>query len=166
MATGSWVGAALGSGTSATTNFVANTNNIVQLTGLVVLPGIELPSQARSALIMRPFDQELLTCQRYWQKSYEYATLPGAATIVGAVDFTYGAPVTTRLSYAVKISPTMRIAPTVVLYDAVGAANKVYKGGNGKSGSAVPSTGMLFVFTDDATSANEFAFHYTLDARL
>jgi len=37
------------------------------ITGVVVLPGTEAPSAARSALIMRPFDQELITCKRYWQ---------------------------------------------------------------------------------------------------
>src|SRR4029077_2126563 len=29
--------------------------------------GVELPSAARSALIMRPFDQELMACQRYYE---------------------------------------------------------------------------------------------------
>jgi hypothetical protein len=38
------------------------------LTGVVVLPGIEAPSAARSALIMRPYDQELVTCKRYYYR--------------------------------------------------------------------------------------------------
>ena len=42
-------------------------SDIFRITGVVVLPGIEAPSAARSPLIMRPYDQELLTCQRYWQ---------------------------------------------------------------------------------------------------
>jgi hypothetical protein len=37
-----------------------------KIAGVVVLPGIEAPSAARSPLIMRPYDQELLTCRRYW----------------------------------------------------------------------------------------------------
>jgi hypothetical protein len=68
MAAGSWIGTAIGTGTTATTNFVATTNNIVQVTGLIVLPGIELPSAARSALIMRPYDQELQICRRYYER--------------------------------------------------------------------------------------------------
>jgi hypothetical protein len=47
-------------------NGVAVGSTAFRITGVVVLPGIEAPSAARSALIMRPFDQELLTCQRYW----------------------------------------------------------------------------------------------------
>ena len=64
-------------GTSATTNFMATTGNQVAVTGLIVLPGIELPASARSALIARPFTNELLLCQRYWWKSYSYASPPG-----------------------------------------------------------------------------------------
>ena len=49
-------------------NGVAATTDAFRLTGVVVLPGLEAPSAARSALIMRPYDQELLTCKRYWQQ--------------------------------------------------------------------------------------------------
>ncbi len=50
-------------------NGVAATSDVFRLTGVVVLPGIEAPSAAQSPLIMRPYDQELLTCKRYWQKA-------------------------------------------------------------------------------------------------
>jgi hypothetical protein len=49
-------------------NGVAATSDIFRIGGVVVLPGIEAPSAARAPLIMRPYDQELLTCKRYWQK--------------------------------------------------------------------------------------------------
>jgi hypothetical protein len=48
-------------------NAVAATSDVFRLTGVVVLPGIEAPSAARAPLIMRPFDQELLTCKRYFE---------------------------------------------------------------------------------------------------
>jgi len=71
--------------TSATTNLWAAANGIY-LTGVVILPGIEAPSAARSPLIMRPYDQELLTCQRYYEKSFVYAQAvgngPGATTFL------------------------------------------------------------------------------------
>jgi hypothetical protein len=47
-------------------NGVAATSDFFRLTGVVVLPGIEAPSAARAPLIMRPYDQELLTCRRYF----------------------------------------------------------------------------------------------------
>jgi hypothetical protein len=50
-------------------NGVAATSDFFRLTGVVVLPGIEAPSAERSPLIMRPYDQELVTCKRYYQKN-------------------------------------------------------------------------------------------------
>jgi hypothetical protein len=61
-----WVGANQ-LGVTGTINGVAATTDTFQITGLISLPGIELPSAARAPFIMRPFGQELLTCQRYWQ---------------------------------------------------------------------------------------------------
>jgi len=49
-------------------NAVAATSDWFRVSGVVILPGIEAPSAARSPLIMRPYDQELLTCQSYWRK--------------------------------------------------------------------------------------------------
>jgi hypothetical protein len=49
-------------------NGAASTGNALRIAGVVVLPGIEAPSAARSPFIMRPYDQELVTCKRYWQK--------------------------------------------------------------------------------------------------
>ena len=49
-------------------NAVAATSDVFRITGVIVVPGIEAPSAARSPLIMRPYDQELLACQRYYWK--------------------------------------------------------------------------------------------------
>jgi hypothetical protein len=49
-------------------NGVAATSDVFRITGVVVLPGTQAPTAAQSPLLMRPYDQELLTCQRYYQK--------------------------------------------------------------------------------------------------
>jgi hypothetical protein len=54
-------------GVTGTTNGTAATTDIFVITGVVILPGIELPSAARAPFIMRPFDQELATCRRYFE---------------------------------------------------------------------------------------------------
>jgi hypothetical protein len=64
------------------------------ITGLIVLPGIELPTSAQAPLVMRPYDQELLTCQRYWQK------------INAIVDTSAG-------FQALSLVPSMRAIPTI-----------------------------------------------------
>jgi hypothetical protein len=49
-------------------NGVGATSDVFRITGVSVHPGNEAPSAARSPFIMRPYDQELATCKRYWQK--------------------------------------------------------------------------------------------------
>ena len=65
----SWLTATYFAGTGQI-NGVAATSDAFRITGVVVLPGSEAPAAARSPLIMRPFDQELLTCKRYYQKTF------------------------------------------------------------------------------------------------
>jgi Collagen triple helix repeat (20 copies) len=48
-------------------NVAAALSQYLILRGIVVLPGTQGPTAAQSPLIMRPYDQELLTCKRYWQ---------------------------------------------------------------------------------------------------
>jgi hypothetical protein len=45
-------------------NGVAATTDVFRIYGVIVLPGLEAPSAARAPLIMRPYEQELLVCQR------------------------------------------------------------------------------------------------------
>ena len=51
----------------------ASTAGNFRITGVVVLPGIEAPSAARSPLIMRPYDQELVTCPEVLRADYFFA---------------------------------------------------------------------------------------------
>ena len=73
-------------------NCLAATANIFRITGVVVLPGIEAPSAARSPLIMRPFDQELLLARRHYYKSGDindmYASFGNASWLLGSFKFT------------------------------------------------------------------------------
>jgi hypothetical protein len=48
-------------------NQVASTSDVFRLGGVTVLPGTQAPTAAQSPLIMRPYDQELVMCQRYWE---------------------------------------------------------------------------------------------------
>ena len=85
--------------TANTTNLMATNGNNVYLTGVIVLPGTQAPTAAQSALIMRPYDQELVTCQRYFYN--------GAGDLAGHA-------ITTNLvgaSHAFK--RTMRTTPTI-----------------------------------------------------
>ena len=74
--------------TAATTNFFATAGNQMLIAGVVVLPGIEAPSAARSASIMRPYGQEMLICQRLFEmqtKLYYGAAFANTPSSIRAV---------------------------------------------------------------------------------
>jgi len=154
--------------TTSSTNLLGTNNNLTIMTGLIVLPGIELPSSDRAPLIMRPFDQELTLCRRYWEASYDYGTPPGAGTTAGWCNLYLPAAAGTGEAHlSVRYQVPKRASSTVTLYDNVGTAGKVYKGAAGKT--AVVDNAGLNSFrggTTDATSAVELGFQFVSDARL
>jgi hypothetical protein len=119
-----WSSAATAFATSATSNYWATVNNQVCVTGVIVLPGIQLPPAARSPFIMRPFDQELLICKRYF-----YNGVVPLQGINGG-----GGPLISRASCRHPV--TMRAAPALALtsplpvYDGTGTATVTSLGSN------------------------------------
>ena len=111
--------------TSDSINGVAAAGDSFQITGLIILPGLELPTAAQSPFIMRPFDQELTICQRYYEKSYNYATPVGTAVGAGNNGYVvYTATPTSGISLIVPYKVRKRAAPTVTYYDGAGTAGK------------------------------------------
>jgi hypothetical protein len=110
-------------GATGTTNGVAATSDVFQLTGIIVLPGIELPSSARASLIMRSFDQEWLTCMRYYEKSCDYGTAPlGASNVSGSV---WGvATSTTTIITSILFKVPKRAGPTLTPWSFNGSSGK------------------------------------------
>jgi len=77
-----WAGAA-NYGVSGQTNFFATNGNVFSLTGLAWLPAdMILPEQWASAWT-RSFDEELLLCQRYLEKSFNYGVAPAQGVGIG-----------------------------------------------------------------------------------
>jgi hypothetical protein len=103
-------------GVTGSINGVAATSDTFQITGVIVLPGIELPSAARAPLIMRPFTQELTLCQRYFE-------------IIGPQTHIFSGDTTSGQQYyrGSPFSVTKRAAPTVsgVSLSGYGFANTV-----------------------------------------
>jgi hypothetical protein len=125
---GVWLTGAAGGAVIATptnTNYFATTSNKVTISNVVILPGTEAPSAARSPLIMRPYDQELLTCQRYLEP-----------ISVSAMGWTSG---TTSIIMSAPFRVLKRAAPTL-LAPAGGIA--IYANGNFSS-TATPTFGAI-----------------------
>jgi hypothetical protein len=157
------------------TNAVAATTDVFRLTGVIVLPGSEAPSAARSPFVMRPFDQELVTCQRYWQKSYDYAFPPG--TIGNANGAIVSVTVTAGALYNYVGNPRfrqrMRVVPTITLFNpsSGGTALPIRLGNAGTDAPATilypGSDGFAVHVANSSVPQYEYVTtHYTADARL
>ena len=115
-------------GVTGTTNGLSLATDTFQITGVVILPGIEAPLAARSALIMRPFDQEIITCQRYYEKTYPYADAPGkvygSVSAGGALgDMVYAATSYTTVPWLFQTRK--RATPIITVYSPnTGASGK------------------------------------------
>jgi Protein of unknown function (DUF2793) len=129
---GSWGSTNTTQTTNSTQNNLSATNDATLVTGLIVLPGLELPSSSRAPFLMRPFDQEILLCRRYFQKSYNYATAPGANLgTEGSGElfmFDWGASNAASIAGGSgRFIPPMRAAPTFTIYDCAGSSGKFSK---------------------------------------
>ena len=153
-------------------NAVASTSNFFRLTGVVVLPGIEAPSAARSPLIMRPYDQELVTCQRYYEKSYDYANVPGSTISTNGCAYYIGVGTTVGAALSVDafFKTRKRSSPTMIWYStATGVSGKIRQ-----SGLASDINAVSIMVGDTAAKAygvltgteNQVLAHWVADARL
>jgi hypothetical protein len=152
-------------------NGVAATSDAFRLTGVTIHPGSEGPTAARSPFIMRPFPQELELCKRYWQKSYNYASLPGSVGSSGALfHYAVSFPSPASGGSMARFGVSMRAAPTVVAYSpSTGAAGKMADNTAGTDISvnlaSQGETGFQWYGNSTTTGLN-FVMHYTADARL
>jgi hypothetical protein len=128
-------------------NSVAATTDVFRLTGVLLLPGNEGPSAARSPFVVRPYGIELIHCQRHYNK-FLGMMLYGISAATNSIIDTY-------------TFPQMRAAPSVTY------ANVTY--GNGASGLGTHAIGVNFwraVCSIPGPSPGNSGFDAALDARL
>ncbi|MGB9365599.1 MAG: DUF2793 domain-containing protein [Xanthobacteraceae bacterium] len=111
---GSWGSTDTTQTTNSTQNNLSTTNDATLVTGLIVLPGLELPPASRAPLIMRSAEHELRLCQRYF--AFNRATLGF-----------WAANSSTALYVPIVFDGPMRAAATVAVV-----------GGTAVSGATVP----------------------------
>jgi hypothetical protein len=171
---GAWTGAEKFA-TSATTNFMASTNNVGVIAGVVVLPGVELPSSDRSALLLRPFPDALRDCQRYWWSTFLYGTSPAQNVGANTGELSFNAisagAVTQR--YDLRMPAPMRVDPTATLFNPAAANAQIRDFTNSAdcslSGVWDARANRLIVFAtgNAATTVNaSLRVHVVADARL
>jgi hypothetical protein len=133
-------------------NILATVGNTFEITGFVVLPGALTITAAQSPLLMRSYDQELVTCQRYWQKM-RIGVQVGAATNT----LFYGAAVNWPLR--------MRSTPTFAMVTAnIGGTTGFAAGLASFLGTS--DIGGMFYKAATVTGNAAFLDEISLDARL
>ena len=154
-------------------NAAAATSDVFRISGVVVLPGIYAPTAAQAPLLARPYDQELATCKRYWEKSYVEGNRPGAAVSDGANGILIGSQ--TTAPYVLGVIPykvEKRASPTLVLYSGNGTPGaysffngSIWTGAVGGSVLGYSSTTNFLGYNLPA-GYTLYGFDYTADARL
>lgn len=139
--------------TSSTTNFFPAGQQIA-ITGVVILPGIEAPSAARSSYVMRPYGQELSLSQRYyWKDTGQWIWAEGVSTGVGSINIvnTVYFPVTMRTTPTVVTIPTFSsggVSAPIVNNTSPSAVNVV------ATSSVASGIRMFFLYASGAFSAD------------
>ncbi len=163
-------------------NFGANTKTVqIAELDIRVTPGVATGLNSNPPPPeLRPIGWELAFCQRYYAKSYAQGTIAGTATTTGLVPVTQLVYSSTQIgAYGFKetFPVTMRVAPTVTLYDRLGNSGKVgfwtsagettnVSSTNYPSDSGVDVASITGLTGLTAGQAAEVDFHYVATAEL
>lgn len=157
--------------TTNSTSLLSTTNNDVSIvTGVFIAPCTEKPTEALLPTLMLPFDQEVMRCMRYYEKSYNYSMAPGTGAdgtglILGiAVD-------TTRTSFIAPYKVPKRAAPTITLYSYNGTSGVLATlAANTDTASASPTVaglnGFAWVTSSGLTAGAGYHGYFVASARL
>ena len=159
--TGSWLNGNF-LGTSANSNFLANSGGTFQIRFVQHEPG----PLCTATLIDKPLSANLDECLRYYAKSYGYAVAPGAVGYAAAGVF-FSAN-TASANGPIMWPKRMAKAPTVVIYNpSSGAINSVYAAAAGGSVAVTSSpyvsdTGSLQI-AGTFTTSTQYLGQWTAD---
>ena len=144
------------------TNLASATNNYWQITGVQLEVG-----DTATPFEFKPFGEELKECERYFEKSYSYATAPGTSTVNSA----YNVSGPTANLPGTRWRTHKRGAPTCTIRHWNGTLNQVYRVSDAAALSvtggfqAIGDTGASEIIIASANN-NSYIYHYTADAEL
>lgn len=125
-----------------------------------------------SEWVTRPSIFEQLLCQRYYQKTYDYGTAPGATTNNGCSIGVAGGGSGT-VPFTNKFIPEMRTTPTLTIYSGdTGTSGKAFNAsaGGDVTFSSCPTLGAKgfgnITFTTAITASHNIWAQWTADAEL
>jgi len=167
-ATGSW-GAGEFSGATGQTNLVGTSGATFYITGVQLEKG-----STATSFDYRSINTELALCQRYYEKSYDQAVVPGTSTFSGIVQT--GAWVNPAQSQyftmTIPFKVQKRATPTILTYDGAGTASRfsarsAATWANGVTfGASVVISQTNAIYDGSNFSAYNPFIHFTSDAEL
>jgi hypothetical protein len=167
---GSWQ-AGVFYGATGSIQLVSTVNSYLEITNVQLEAGLIATTYEQ-----QPFDVELLRSMRYYEKSFQYATVPAQNTgiFLGASEFgQYVGASTTCFLGLIPWKVNKRTAPVTVQFNPAAANNQMRNGTTAADWSAtglftISERGAVLQATSAAGSAagNEAALHWTADAEL
>ncbi|MBY0525600.1 MAG: hypothetical protein K2R98_19500 [Gemmataceae bacterium] len=162
---GAWDGVAA-LGTANQVNACDNTANDFRL----ALVQLEVGDTATS-FEPRSFQEELAMCQRYYQKTFPYATAPAQnAGVTGALSLTTSSGTAANNGLSWQLGVPMRATPAITTYNpsAAAASWRDTTGGNNRNATTIDISEQVvgLTFSANPTSGNLHRIHVTADAEL
>ena len=157
----SWATATTANRFVGQTNLAAATNNYWQITGIQLEVG-----DTATPFEFKSVEDELLECQRYYEKTYNLETALGTGVAPGWVGAVTSSATTETGGSAFKV--VKRGTPTITLYNAIsGASGAVYRVSDAASvSSSVNYIGNNGFGLINVSSNNSFYYHYVANAEL
>lgn len=146
--------------TSNQFNLMGTAGNVFELFDVGLYEGSAAPS-----FQLPDFNDELDRCQRYWEKSYDYATAVGTATNNGVRgSLQNSAPASYGAGTFLK---RKRVAPTVTLYSPNnGASGNGFDNANRAAAASNVGETQYMVVNAFGVSTTPILYHYTANARM
>jgi hypothetical protein len=175
-AASAWAGSDY-SGAAGTTNGVAATTDVFQLTGVSFIPGSDVPNSADAWRMQRSFASEYWLCQRYYEMSYGAAFQPGSnanATYNSGmceIQQVVAASATQRWDQGFK-APKRVVPSAIAIYNPSAANSQVRNSTTNvdcASTTVFPSENKFVIETVMATGSavgNTLWYHWSADARM
>jgi hypothetical protein len=149
-------------------NGADSTDNNFRITGIQIEVG-EYDSTTIPPFQHESFGDNLLRCQRYFEKTYDYSEAPGTDTFDGMKWIAVPTAGTANFHLGVPFQVQKRAVPTIVLYNKSGTSGKVYKGSSATAANGTADMIGTHGFrggSNDSTSSAEMGFHYTAVSEL
>ena len=151
---------------SSATDILATNGATWQLTGVQLEVG-----NIATSFEHRSFVDELIRCQRYYEKSYPYTIVPGTAPYFSSSYMMRDGTASSVVRYyPVNYKVTKRASPDITLYNpqtGVSGGCRLDSGNYSAAPSSPESTRMM-VYSDTGSPPSHYGiyFHYTLDAEM